>query len=228
LFGELKAQYKLSIVYHHFAAYHGKGPCDGHTGVFKQKVKRYVRAGRDINGIDDYLLVIGSVKNTRTIHIQPGEPCPDAKSVTGVKKLNRFEYHELGKVRCFRTSDCPYEQGVDRTVTKELSNYQAIEGAPFEEDEEIIITVGAQVAGKYQLAKIKKHNSCCCSFGTTSSCFCAAGGSTSGGACSSTSTNSSASRCVRKCCFNHIDSHFRSGCSKEEHNSESASGCTVC
>jgi hypothetical protein len=114
LFGELKAQYQLNIVYHHFAAYHGKGPCDGHTGVFKQKVKRYVRGGRDINGIDHYLLVIGSVKNTRTIHRQPGEPCPEANSVTGVKTFNRFEYDEPGQVLCFRTSDCPQAQGVVR------------------------------------------------------------------------------------------------------------------
>jgi hypothetical protein len=116
LFGELKAQYKIDIVYHHFAAYHGKGPCDGHTGVFKQKVKRYVRTGKDINGLDDYLLVIGSVKNTHTRHREEGDDCPEINSLDGVKKYNRFEYYKAGVVRCFSTSDTLQDQGNDIVI----------------------------------------------------------------------------------------------------------------
>lgn len=96
------------LYWNFFASYHGKGPCDGHTGVGKSTLRREVRAGEEILKAQDIVDIYNKMKNTTAFNLQVDRDndLECAKLTKGIKKYHRYEFFEDGKLNCFeKTGD---------------------------------------------------------------------------------------------------------------------------
>jgi hypothetical protein len=121
----LQHKFGKIIEYNFFASYHGKGPCDGHAGVAKQKVRRFLRTGAIIEGIEDVVLLYTELKNTdpRVLDVDRTELLPDLDDVIGVRSYHCFRYknNKLGVVYCYMLSTSPMITAVPQVCISLIS-----------------------------------------------------------------------------------------------------------
>jgi len=94
-FSLLNAYYPQTFIWHFFQSCHGKGPCDGHTGMLKMLVKREILRGECLQTDRDLydLFCMKSKANTRFISIQREDKeldCTDFKQ--GIKKYFSYSF----------------------------------------------------------------------------------------------------------------------------------------
>eukprot|EP01116_Phalansterium_solitarium_P015934 TRINITY_DN3587_c0_g1_i3.p1 TRINITY_DN3587_c0_g1~~TRINITY_DN3587_c0_g1_i3.p1 ORF type:complete len:668 (-),score=186.09 TRINITY_DN3587_c0_g1_i3:264-2267(-) len=98
-FGELMEVTNMEIIYRFFPSHHGKGPADGHTGVFKKHIRKVLRHDDRLvlQSAPELCAIIGQLKNTTAVAIDSinrVEPYLESQlpALAGMTKCHEFCY----------------------------------------------------------------------------------------------------------------------------------------
>ena len=78
----------------------GKGPADRMSATCKNHIRRYINEGHDVTTAEqmkEAILSHGRVEGVRVVVVDVAvQEAPDKRKISGINKLNNFEYREEG------------------------------------------------------------------------------------------------------------------------------------
>lgn len=100
----------------------GKGAADRLAASCKSHIRAFINEGHDVctaSDLKEALLSHGGLKGLRVISLGTIEETPDdVQTITGITKLNNFEFSSVGSISCWRA----YSVGQGKVIKIEKSS----------------------------------------------------------------------------------------------------------
>ncbi|PFX29456.1 hypothetical protein AWC38_SpisGene5756 [Stylophora pistillata] len=120
---EISANTGVKVVRVDFSAPQGgKGVADRLAASFKSHTRAYINEGHNVctaSDLKEALLSHGGLEGVRMVSLDTIEETPDdAQTITGIPKLNNFEFSSMGSISCWRA----YSVGQGKAIKIEKSS----------------------------------------------------------------------------------------------------------